>query len=164
MPATAANRSCESSWPDYQDDQGFGKCLRMTHKKNGEQHYVPAVPELQDYLAMLKVRTKDGPIALRHNGQPWRDAEQLQKQSSNFLAGLEAKGLVNPGLTLHGLRVSFAAARKRETGANDSQVAAALGDRDTRMGAHYTRHVENEIKVIQAFGGSPKGKPSKGTK
>jgi hypothetical protein len=34
---------------------------------------------------------------------------------------------------------------------NDSQVAAALGDRDTRMGAHYTRHVEQETRIIQVF-------------
>jgi len=47
--------------------------------------------------------------------------------------------------------VTYAANLKRENSANDGQVAAALGDRDTRMGAHYTRHVENEIKVIQAF-------------
>ena len=64
-------------------------------------------------------------------------------------------GVLGPGLTEDGLRATFAAARKREVGANDSQVAAALGDRDTRMGAHYTRHVENEIKVIQAFGKAP---------
>jgi integrase len=148
------------TWQDYRDDPEFGKCFRMTHKKNSEQHYVPVVPELQDYLASLKVRTKDGPIALRYNGQPWRDAEQLQKQSSNFLKGLEKKGLVGPGLTEHGLRVTFAAARKREARASDSEVAAALGDRDTRMGAHYTRHVENELKVKQAFS----AKPTKGGK
>ena len=73
-----------------------------------------------------------------------RRPDQLQKQSSNFLAKLTKDGVVEPGLTLHGLRVSFAADIKRVTGANDSQVAAALGDRDTRMGAHYTRHVEQE--------------------
>jgi integrase len=138
-------------WTDYQDDAEFGKCFRFRHRKNDEIHWLPVVPELQQYLASLKVRTPDGKIALRHNGQPWESAEQLQKQSSNFLKGLERKGLVGPGLTEHGLRATFAAARKRETGANDDQVAAALGDRDTRMGAHYSRHVENEVKVIRAF-------------
>jgi hypothetical protein len=72
-------------------DTEFGKCFRITHKKNAELHFVPVVPELQEYLASMKVRTKDGPIALRHNGQPWESAEQLQKQSSNFLKGLEKK-------------------------------------------------------------------------
>ncbi|MBR0801714.1 hypothetical protein JQ615_40945, partial [Bradyrhizobium jicamae] len=82
---------------------------------------------------------------------------QLAKPLSRFceiriLTGLAAKGLVGPGLTEHGLRATFAAKIKRVTGANDDQVAAALGDRDVRMGAHYTRHVENRTRI-----GKPEG-------
>jgi integrase len=88
---------------------------------------------------------------VRHNGEAWRDEKQLQKQSSNFLTALARRGLVGPGLTEHGLRATFAAEIKRVTGANDDQVAAALGDRDIRMGAHYTRHVEQEQKIIYLF-------------
>jgi integrase len=139
-------------WANYQPDPRFGMCFRMNHRKNNEDgHWLPASPQLQAFLADLKVRTKDGHIALRYNGQPWESAEQLQKQSSNFLTALARKGLVGPGLTEHGLRVTFAAEIKRVTGANDDQVAAALGDRDTRMGAHYTRHVEQENKIIEVF-------------
>jgi integrase len=145
-------------WSNYLPDPRFGKCFRMSHKKNHkhtrEKHWMPASPVLQEFLASLKVRAKDGPIALRFNGQPWESASQLQKQSSNFLAKLTAGGVVAPGLTLHGLRVSFAAEIKRITGANDDQVAAALGDRDTRMGAYYTRHVEQEARIIQLFFGT----------
>lgn len=139
-------------WRNYQSDPRFRMCFRMAHRKNREdQHWLPASPQLQAYLADLKVRTKDGKIALRFNGKPWESPEQLQKQSSNFLAKLEAKGLVEPGLTLHGLRVSFASEIKRVTGANDDQVAAALGDRDTKMGKHYTRHVEQENRIAFLF-------------
>ena len=144
-------------WTNYQPDERFGMCFRMDHRKNGEHHWLPASPVLQTFLADLKVRTKDGHIALRYNGQPWESAEQLQKQSSNFLTGLARKGLVGPGLTEHGLRVTFAAEIKRVTGANDDQVAAALGDRDTRMGAHYTRHVEQENKIIFLFASKTMG-------
>jgi len=136
------------SWPHYQPDPRFGMCFRMKHKKNDEAHWLPASPELQAFLASIKVRTKDGPIALRRNGKPWESEAQLQKRSSNFLTELARKGLVGPGLTEHGLRVTFAAEIKRVTGANDDQVAAALGDRDSRMGAHYTRHVEQENKIL----------------
>lgn len=136
------------SWPHYQPDPRFGMCFRMTHKKNDEAHWLPAHPELQAFLASIKVRSADGPIALRKNGKPWESAEQLQKRSSNFLNDLARRGLVGPGLTEHGLRVTFAAEIKRVTGANNDQVAAALGDRDTRMGAHYTRHVEQENKIL----------------
>lgn len=135
-------------WPNYQPDPRFGMCFRMRHKKNAEEHWLPASPELQAFLAAIKVRTKDGPIALRRNGKPWENEKQLQKRSSNFLTGLARDGLVGPGLTEHGLRATFAAEIKRLTGANDDQVAAALGDRDVRMGAHYTRHVEQENKIL----------------
>jgi integrase len=136
-------------WANYQPDPVYGKCFRATHKKNSEQHWVPAAPELQTFLDGL-TRTSLH-IAVKHNGTPWRDERQLQTAFSNWMAAIEKRGFVGPGLTLHGLRVSYAAGIKRRTGANNASVAAALGDRDERMGAHYTRHVENEFKVIQAF-------------
>jgi len=141
-------------WSNYQPDADYGKCFRATHKKNTEQHWVPAVPEIQKFLDGL-TRTSTF-IATRHNGAPWRNEEQLQKQFSNFISALKKKGLVEPGLTLHGLRVSYAAgikrkAAKRKGTVDNAAVAAALGDRDERMGAHYTRHIDNEMKVIQAF-------------
>jgi integrase len=142
-----------AQWSHYQADPMYGKCFRMTHKKNSEQHWVPAAPELQEFLDGL-TRTSLH-IATKPKGGPWPSEAQLQKQFSNWMAGLEKRGVVSDGLTLHGLRVTYAAALKRG-GANTSNVAAALGDRDERMGAHYTRHVENEAKVIQAF-----GKPSR---
>lgn len=135
------------TWENYQPDPRFGMCFRMRHKKNAEAHWLPASPELQAYLASIRPTKATGPIALR-KGKPWETPYKLQKASSNFLRKLAADGLVGPGLTEHGLRVTFAAEIKRLTGANDDQVAAALGDRDTRMGAHYTRHVDQENKIL----------------
>jgi integrase len=137
-------------WTNYKPDERFGACFRMNHRKNNEDnHWLPAAPILQAYLDGLD-RTSDV-IATRYNGKPWESPEQLQKQSSNFLAKLEKEGVVAEGLTLHGLRVTFAADIKRVTGANDDQVAAALGDRDRRMGSHYTRHVEQENRLMLVF-------------
>ena len=79
------------------------------------QHWLPASPELQAFLAAIKVRTGQ-PDSAAHNGKPWESAEQLQKQSSNLLAKLESKGLVGTGLTLHGLRVYVRSGSKRVTG------------------------------------------------
>jgi hypothetical protein len=79
-------------WSNYQTDPRFGMCFRMSHKKNSEMHWIPASPELQAFLASIKVRSAKGPIAVRYNGQPWKNSEQLQKQSSNFLAKLASKG------------------------------------------------------------------------
>ena len=136
-------------WANYERDECFGMCFRMQHRKNGERHWLPASPELQAFLAGL-TRTGDH-IAVRKNGKPWENEKQLQKRSSNFLTDLARRGLVGEGLTEHGLRATFAAEIKRVTGANDDQIAAALGDRDARMGGHYTRHVEQEARIIQVF-------------
>jgi integrase len=141
-------------WSSYQPDPDYVKCFRATHKKNDEAHWVPASQALQEFLDGLTQTSTY--VATKHNGTPWRNEEQLQKAFSNFISDLEKDGLVEPGLTLHGLRVTYAAAikrqaQKRKSSVDNAAVAAALGDRDERMGAHYTRHVENEFKVIQAF-------------
>lgn len=142
-------------WSHYEPDPDYGMCFRFKHKKNDEFHWMPAPPELQIFLTGL-MRSSTY-IATKNNGTPWRDEEQLQSSFSNFIAALEKKQLIGEGLTLHGLRVTFSAAIKRdalkrgEIIPNNAAVAAALGDRDERMGGHYTRHIENEIKVIQAF-------------
>ena len=135
-------------WKSYQVDPAFGKCFRHVAKKNDEQSWVPAVPELQSYLDGLDRTSLH--IATRADGRPWDSEKQLQTEVSHFLRALEADGLIGAGTTLHGLRVTYAARLKRD-GANDGEVAAALGDRSEAMGRHYTRHVENEAKVIRAF-------------
>jgi hypothetical protein len=137
-------------WKHYQTDPRFGKCFRHIAKKNDEQSWVPVMPELQTYLDGL-TRTSLH-IATRHNGQPWKNENQMQTAVSHFLRGIQDTSAVEAGATLHGLRVSYAAELGRG-GASDGDVAAALGDRSERMGKHYTRHVENEARVIRAFKG-----------
>lgn len=141
------------TWREYQDDASFGKCFRTVTRKNGEVVWVPTAVELQEHLKGL---TKTAlTIATRARGKPWDNEVQMQTEVSHYLREIEAKGLVGPGTTLHGLRVTYAADLKR-SGADTSDVAAALGDKSERMGAHYTRHVENEAKVIRAFEGKRK--------
>jgi hypothetical protein len=79
----------------------------------------------------------------------------MQTAVSHFLRSIEATSAVEPGATLHGLRVSYAAEFGRD-GTSDGDVAALLGDRSDRMGKHYTRHVKNESKVTRAFEGRKK--------
>jgi len=141
-------------WKSYQPHPSFGKCFRVVVRKNKEPTFVPAVAELQSYLADLP---RDSIyIAVRADGSSWKTEKQMQTSVSHFLRGIKDVSAVEPGATLHGLRVSYAAELRRD-GADAGGVAAALGDRSTRMGEHYTRHVENEAKVIRAFGGK-KGK------
>lgn len=137
-------------WRQYQADPQFGKCFRLVAKKNDEKTYVPATPELQAHLETLDRSLSS--IVTQANGKPWKNEVQMQTLVSHYLKRLEKKGLVGAGVTLHGLRVTYAAGLRRD-GADASDVAAALGDRSERMGEHYTRHVENEARVIRAFEG-----------
>jgi len=137
-------------WKNYQDDPRFGKCFRVIVRKNKEATWIPATPELQIFLSGLDRTSLN--IATRSDGTLWTDEKHMQTAVSHFLRGIEGTSAVEPGATLHGLRVSYAAEKGRD-GASDSEVAASLGDKSERMGKHYTRHVTNESKVIRAFEG-----------
>ncbi|MBN9056237.1 MAG: tyrosine-type recombinase/integrase [Rhizobiales bacterium] len=135
-------------WREYQTDASFGMCFRTIGKKNGEVIWVPASSELQTWLGALK---KDAlRICTKADGTLWPTEVHMQTDVSHFLRELERAGKIGEGTTLHGLRVTYAADLGR-SGADTGQIAAALGDKSERMGAHYTRHVENEAKVVQAF-------------
>lgn len=136
------------SWKQYRDHDLTGKCFRFVAGKNQENGFVPAMPELQNFLAGLK--RSSTLVAVRDDGTPWENEVDMQTRVSHYLRDLERAEMIGAGTTLHGLRVTYAAWLKRH-GANDSEVAAGLGDKSPRMGAHYTRHVENEANVIRAF-------------
>lgn len=106
--------------------------------------------ELQSFLADRKVRSADGLIAIRDNGSPWESEKDMQTRVSHWLRYREREGKIGAGTTLHGLRVSYAAWWKRN-GASDEEVARLIGDKSVRMGAHYTRHVEDEVSITRAF-------------
>jgi integrase len=154
----------EVGWPQYVDHFLTGKAFRFvarkTAKKKNPEVLVPVLPELQAFLAEIKVRTPDGPIALRDDGTAWTSELDMQRRVSNWLRRREKNGLIGAGTTLHGLRVSYAAWLSR-AGANTKEVAAALGDRTEKMGAHYTRHVEAEASVVRAFSKVTEAKPDK---
>ena len=141
------------TWREYQADASYGKCFRTITRKNGEIVWVPAATELQEHLDAIKASaTPATHITTRADGTPWETEVQMQTEVSHFLRDIEAKGKIGAGTTLHGLRVTYAADLKR-SGADTGDIAAALGDKSERMGAHYTRHVENEAKVVRAFEG-----------
>jgi site-specific recombinase XerD len=135
-------------WKQYRPHNLTGMGFHFVTRKNKNGVFVPAMQELQDFLATL---TRSSTlIAVRYNGAPWASEKDLQTRVSHWLRDREREGLVGAGTTLHGLRVSYAAWWKRN-GANNSEVADLLGDKSERMGAHYTRHVDSEANVIRAF-------------
>jgi hypothetical protein len=139
-------------WKQYQPHELTGMCFRLPtlkNKKSVTSIFLPALPELQTFLAGLN--RSSTLIAVRDDGTPWPSEKEMQTRVSHYLRDLERDGLIGAGTTLHGLRVSYAAWWKRTGGANNSEIADLLGDKSERMGAHYTRHVESENNVIRAF-------------
>ncbi|RZN19509.1 integrase [Bradyrhizobium sp. Leo121] len=128
-----------------------GKAVQYTRRKNGKTTFLPVLPELQAFLAARDIRRADGLIAIRDDGSPWESEKDMQTRVSHWLRDRERDGLIGAGTTLHGLRVSYAAWWKR-MGASDDEVARLIGDKSPRMGTHYTRHVEDEVSIVRAFG------------
>lgn len=131
-----------------------GKAIRYVPHKNAavvKQVLLPMLPELQEFLATLKVERADGLIAHRDSGSKWGTPNYLQKYVSAWLREQERAGHIGAGTTLHGLRVTYAAWWKRHGGATDREVADLLGDDSEAMGAHYTRHVDAEVSINRSF-------------
>ena len=63
-----------------------------------------------------------------------------------FLKELEAKGVVAPGLTFHGLRHSVAN-DLAELGFDNRTIADMLGQKSEAMAAHYSRRADREKKL-----------------
>jgi integrase len=136
-------------WKQYVRHDLAGMCFRLVTRKNKRALFLPAMRQLQIFLAGLKSRSSTL-IAVRDDGTPWPSEKEMQTRVSHFLRDLERDGLVGDGTTLHGLRVSYAAWWKRTGGASNSEVADLLGDESENMGKHYTRHVDAENNVIRA--------------
>lgn len=128
-----------------------GQAVRYHARKNRRIVNLPVLPELQTFLANLKVQRADGLIAVRDDGTEWASEKEMQTRVSHWLRDRERDGLIGAGTTLHGLRVSYAAWWKRN-GATDDEVTDLIGDSSPRMGRHYTRHVGSEVNINRAFG------------
>ena len=98
-------------WKQYRPDELTGMCFRFVTRKNQRGLYLPAMQELQDFLAGLS--RSSTLIAVRDDGTPWPSEKEMQTRVSHYLRDLERAGLIGAGTTLHGLRVSYAAWWKR---------------------------------------------------
>lgn len=138
------------TWKDYIPDQRTGRAFSIVIRKNAEPAWFPCEPETRAHLDALD--KKSVRICLSSDGLPWKSEKVMQGAVSDYLATLKQAELIRPGCTLHGLRVTFAAAIRRK-GFDTGIVADALGDRSKKMGEHYTRHVEKELGRLAVFEG-----------
>lgn len=135
-------------WSEYIADPQVGRAFDLRLRKNDDQAWFPAEPETRAHLDRLD-RTSTQ-ICTTSDGVPWKSEKTMQGAVSDFLAELKRDGAIRKGCTLHGLRVTYAASLRR-MGLDARTVADALGDRSSRMGEHYTRHVEREAGRLRAY-------------
>jgi hypothetical protein len=88
-------------WKQYRPDELTGMCFRFVTRKNQRGLYLPAMQELQDFLAGLS--RSSTLIAVRDDGTPWPSEKEMQTRVSHYLRDLERAGLIGAGTTLHGL-------------------------------------------------------------
>jgi integrase len=112
--------------------------------KTGEPVFWPAPVELQNVLA----RAPDHDaitLCANSNGKPWTQ--------SGFSASwrpvrirLEKVGIIQPGLTLYGLRHTVAVIL-REAGFDERTIADALGQKTIEMARHYAKGADLKPKM-----------------
>jgi integrase len=140
--------SAALTWRNYTTDPQTGKAFSVVLRKNNEASWFPCALETRLHIDALE--RKSTQICLSSDGRPWKSEKIMQGAVSDYLTELKRAELLREGCTLHGLRVTYAAAIRRR-GFDTGIVADALGDRSRRMGEHYTRHVEKELGRLKIF-------------
>jgi hypothetical protein len=136
------------TWKNYVNDDETGKAFDLKLRKNDEAAHFPCFMETRRHLdAVEKTSVR---VCVTSEGLPWKSEKVLQGAVSDYFTELKKDGLIREGCTLHGLRVTYAAAIRRR-GFDTGIVADALGDRSEAMGKHYTRHVEKEAGRMRVF-------------
>ena len=84
-----------------------GQAVRYYARKNKKIVFLPVLPELQAFMAELKV---SGPtVSSRSPRRLGMEIEkEMQTRVSHWLRDQERAGHIGAGTTLHGLRVSYA--------------------------------------------------------
>ncbi|MDJ1008654.1 MAG: tyrosine-type recombinase/integrase [Paracoccaceae bacterium] len=105
--------------------------------KTGVEYAVPIGRSLRE--AMKAAPAHDAVTILANSyGRPWT-YDGLQSSWQRFKKSLEKKQLIEPGLTLKGLRHTIATVL-REAGMDERAIADLLGQKTTSMAGHYSRN------------------------
>jgi integrase len=123
--------------------------LTMTAIKNGEIAVrtskrgvvvrVPIHPVLAEALAE-RPKSNVVQVAVNSRGEPWTKTG-FNASWRTFKMALEAEGVIEPGLTPHGLRHTLGT-MMREAGADDRTISDVLGQKSTSMGRHYSENAK----------------------
>lgn len=129
-----------------------GETIKISTAKRGVKVTLPICDTLRD---ALNRQPSHSALTLCANsrGRPCTN-DCFRTSLFKFIRGLEAEGVVDPGLTFHGLRTTVAT-ELRELGLGTRVIADVLGQRTEAMSQHYSRDadlgsaVKNAIKEME---------------
>lgn len=133
----------KADWNWYQRNAFGQKVMVFTAEKNDERVDEVCPAELIEILD--NVDRSSTRISINGNNVPWKSINGLRKAVGEFIKKLRVEGVVQDGMTLHGLRTTFASRKKEELRRENRKIAEALGDRSEAMGAHYSRFAVHNI-------------------
>jgi integrase len=122
--------------------------IRITTSKRLVVIDLNVLPELR---RALRTAPKHDAITLCANsyGRPWTESG-FRASFRTQRKKLEKSGLVQPGLTFHGLRHTVATVLV-EVGVSAEDVAAVLGQRSSKMAEHYSREADRSRRSKAAI-------------
>jgi hypothetical protein len=113
-----------------------GETIWGVRGKTGVEVAIPIGPTL--HAALKQAPQHDAPALLANSrGEQWT-YNGFSTVWHRFKTGLEAGGLIKPGLTLKGLRHTVATTL-REAGLDERRIADLLGQKTLSMARHYSR-------------------------
>jgi len=128
----------------YQDGE-----LNLITRKRGVPHWFRCPKPLKEILDSIPPH--DGTtLCVNSYGRPWTQ-DGFRASFFKLIRKLEANGLVDSGLTFHGLRTSFAE-EARGKGFGLEEIADALAQNDSKSAARYTRNADKKraVRAISA--------------
>lgn len=114
---------------------------RINTSKTGEEVFVHIHPDLQSILDSAPKHAAIT-IAASSRGTPWTESG-FNSVWDHFKSGLEAEGLIGPGLTIHGLRHTVGT-MLAEAGADLDTIRRVLGQKSIVMAQHYSERANKE--------------------
>lgn len=125
-----------------------GNCIHIITRKRRVQI---SIDILTDLRKALDEAPRHDAITLCANsrGKPWTESG-FRASFFKELKKLEALGLVETGLTFHGLRHTVAT-ELAEAGVSAEDIAAVLGQRSSEMASHYARQADRSRRSKAAI-------------
>lgn len=135
-----------------------GGLLSVKTAKRGVDVAIPVGPLLAE--ALMDAEAHDAvTLCVNSKGLPWK-GNGFRSGFLKMMRALEAEGKISRGCTFHGLRHDVAT-RLAEAGCSAEDIAAVLGQKSSRIAAHYAEKADRSRRTRAAI---TKLKPLKAAK